>query len=55
MSRFPTGTLYVVVAAAGALALGVGAVAMLDGHPAGILLALGGVALLVWSLRVSKN
>ena len=55
MSRFPPGTLYVVVAAAGALALGVGAVAAIDGHPAGILLALGGAALLAWSLRASKS
>ena len=55
MRRFPPGMLHVVVAAAGALALGVGAVATLDGHPAGLLLALGGVALLVWSLRASKS
>ena len=55
MSRFPPGTLYVGVAAAGALALGVGAVAAIDGHPAGILLALGGAALLAWSLRASKQ
>ena len=36
MSRFPPGTLYVVVAAVGALALGVGAVATIDGNLWGI-------------------
>ncbi len=35
----PPGLLYVVVASAGALALGVGAVATIDGHPLGIALA----------------
>ena len=55
MSRFPPGTLYVVVAAAGALALGVGAVATLDSNLWGIPLALGGAALLAWSLRASKQ
>jgi len=47
----PPGMLYVVVAAAGALALGVGAVATLDGNLWGIPLVLGGAPLLVWSLR----
>ena len=55
MSRFPPGTLYVVVAAVGALALGVGAVATLDSNLWGIALALGGAALLAWSLRASKQ
>ena len=50
----PPGLLYVVVAAAGALALGVGAVATIDGHLAGIPLALGGVLLLFWSVRRSR-
>jgi len=47
--------LYVVVAAAGALALGVGAVATIDANLWGIPLALGGAALLVWSIRASKS
>ncbi|MEA2247432.1 MAG: hypothetical protein QOH46_1961 [Solirubrobacteraceae bacterium] len=51
----PPGILYVAVAAAGALALGVGAVALIDGHLAGILLLAGGAALLAWSLRVTKK
>lgn len=55
MNRFPPGTLYVVVGAAGALALGVGAVAAIDGHLVGILLALGGAMLVAWSLRASKQ
>jgi len=36
----PPGLLYVVVASVGALALGIGAVATIDGHPLGIVLAL---------------
>jgi membrane-bound ClpP family serine protease len=55
VSRFPPGTLYVAVAAVGALALGVGAVATLDSNLWGIPLALGGAALLAWSLRASKT
>ena len=55
MSRLPPGMLYVVVAAAGALALGVGVVATIDSNLWGIPLALGGTALLVWSIRASKQ
>ena len=55
MSRFPPGTLYVVVAAVGALALGVGAVATLDSNFWGIPLAFGGALLLSWSIRVTKR
>ena len=55
MSRFPPGTLYVVVAAVGALALGVGAVALIDGKPLGALLAVGGAVLLYWSVRVTRK
>ena len=51
----PPGLLYVVVAAAGALALGVGAVATVDGNLWGIPLALGGLALLTWSVRVTRK
>jgi hypothetical protein len=47
--------LHVVVASAGALALGVGAVATIDGNLWGLLLALGGAVLLIWSLRASKR
>ena len=54
MSRLPPGLLFVAAAAAGALALGVGAVATIDGNLWGIPLALGGAALLVWSIRASK-
>jgi hypothetical protein len=55
MSRFPPGTLYVVVAAVGALALGVGAVATIDGNLWGIPLGLGGALLLFWSVRVTRK
>jgi hypothetical protein len=55
MSRLPPGLTYVVVAAAGALALGVGAVATIDSNLWGIPLALGGAALLYWSVRVSRK
>ena len=55
MNRLPPGMLYVVVAAAGALALGVGAVATIDGNLWGIPLALGGAVLLAWSLPASKR
>ena len=51
----PPGLLYVVVAAVGALALGVGAVATFDGNLWGIPLALGGAALLYWSVRVTRK
>ena len=54
MSRYPPGTGYVAVAAVGALALGVGLVATLDRNLWGIPLALGGAALLYWSIRVSR-
>ena len=55
MSRLPPGLGYVVVAAAGALALGVGAVATIDGNLWGIPLALGGGALLAWSVAVTRK
>ena len=55
MNRLPPGMLYVLVAAAGALALGVGAVATIDSNLWGIPLALGGAVLLTWSLRGSKR
>jgi membrane-bound ClpP family serine protease len=55
MSRLPPGTGYVAVAAAGALALGVGAVAAIDGNLWGIPLALGGAVLLFWSIRVTRR
>ena len=55
MSRLPPGTQYVAVAAIGALALGVGAVATLDGNLWGIPLALGGAVLLYWSVRVTRK
>ena len=54
MSRFPPGTHAVAVAAVGALALGVGAVATLDGNLWGLPLALGGAVLLYWSIRVTR-
>ena len=50
MSRLPPGMLPVVVAAAGALALGVGAVATIDSNVWGIPLAVGGALLLYWSV-----
>ena len=55
MTRFPPGLGYVVVAAAGALALGVGAVATIDGNLWGLPLALGGAVLLFWSVRVTRR
>ena len=55
MNRLPPGMLYVVAAAAGALALGVGAVATIDSNLWGIPLALGGAVLLAWSLQASKQ
>jgi hypothetical protein len=47
--------LYVVVAAVGALALGVGSVATINGNLWGIPLGLGGALLLFWSLRVTRR
>ena len=55
MSRFPPGTQYVVVAALGALALGVGALATIDGNLWGIPLALGGAVLLYWSVQATRK
>jgi membrane-bound ClpP family serine protease len=55
VSRFPPGLGYVVVAAAGALSLGVGSVAAVDGNLWGLLLALGGAVLLFWSVRVTRK
>ena len=49
------GTHYVAVAAVGALALGVGAVATIDGNLWGIPLALGGAVLLYWSVKVTRK
>ena len=55
MSRLPPGTLYVVVAALGALALGVGAVATIDGNVWGLPLVLGGGVLLWWSVQATRK
>jgi hypothetical protein len=55
MSRLPPGTQYVAVAAIGALALGAGLVATIDGNLWGIPLALGGAVLLYWSVRVTRK
>jgi hypothetical protein len=55
MSRLPPGSAYVVVAAIGALALGVGSVATIDGNLWGVPLALGGAVLLFWSVRVTRK
>ena len=55
MKRLPPGTQYVAVAAVGALALGVGAVATIDGNLWGIPLALGGAVLLYWSVKVTRK
>jgi hypothetical protein len=51
----PPGLLYVVVAAVGALALGVGSVATINGDLRGIPLGLGGALLLFWSVRVTRR
>jgi hypothetical protein len=51
----PPGLFPVAVAAAGALALGVGAVATIDGNLWGSALALGGGFLLWWSIRVTRR
>jgi hypothetical protein len=53
--RLPPGTQYVAVAAIGALALGVGAVATIDGNLWGTLLAVGGGVLLYWSVKVTRK
>jgi hypothetical protein len=53
--RLPPELFPVVVAAAGALALGVGAVASIDGNLWGIPLALGGAVLLYWSVQVTRR
>ena len=55
MRRLPPELLPVVVAAIGALALGVGAVATIDSNFWGIPLALGGAALLHWSVRTTRK
>jgi hypothetical protein len=55
VSRLPAGWQYVVVAAIGALALGVGAVAAIDGNLLGIPLALGGAALVYWSVAATRK
>jgi hypothetical protein len=55
MNDLPPGMLYVVVAAAGALALGVGAVATIDSNLWGIPLCLGGALLLAWSIKATKQ
>lgn len=55
MSRLPPGIGYVAVAAVGALALGVGLVATLDRNLWGVPLALGGAALLAWSVAVTRK
>jgi hypothetical protein len=55
MRRLPPELFPVVVAAAGALALGVGAVGTIDGNLWGIPLALGGAGLLYWSVRVTRK
>ncbi|MEO5576649.1 MAG: hypothetical protein ABIR67_08425 [Gaiellaceae bacterium] len=52
--RLPPKLIPVAVAAAGALALGVGSVATLGGNLWGVLLALGGAVLLGWSVRESR-
>ena len=46
----PPGLAPLVVAAAGGLALAVGAVALLNGRLVGAVLAVGGLALLAWSV-----
>ena len=55
MRRLPPGSQYVAVAAIGALALGIGAVATIDGNLWGIPLALGGAALLYWSIAATRK
>jgi hypothetical protein len=53
--RLPPDLFPVAVAAAGALALGVGVVATIDGNLWGIPLAAGGAGLLWWSVRVTRR
>ena len=53
--RLPPESFPVVIAAAGALAVGVGAVAALDGNLWGLVLALGGAWLLWWSVRATRK
>lgn len=55
MRRLPPGWGYVAAASIGALALGVGAVAAIDGNLWGIPLALGGGVLLGWSVQVTRK
>jgi hypothetical protein len=50
----PPGLTRLWIAAVGALALAVGLVAALNGRAAGIALALGGAALLLWSVYGRK-
>ena len=51
----PPGLTYIVSAAAGALALGVGAVATINGNFWGVPLALGGALLLFWSVQATRR
>lgn len=51
----PPGLVAVAVAAVGALALGVGAVALLNGVLLGAVVGLGGAALLAWSLVAQRS
>jgi hypothetical protein len=51
----PPGLTYVIVAAVGALALGIGAVALIDGNLWALLLAAGGAVLLFWSVRATRK
>lgn len=53
--ELPPGMLYVAIASVGALALGAGAVATIDGNLWGIPLALGGALLLFWSVRATRR
>lgn len=55
MRRLPPGWGYVAAASAGALALGVGGAAALSGNLWGIVLALGGLVLLGWSVQVTRK
>jgi hypothetical protein len=50
----PPGLVQLAVAAAGALALAVGAVAAANDRPVGLALAVGGAALLAWSVYGRK-
>ena len=55
MSRLPPGSQYVAAAAIGALALGAGALAAIDGNLWGIAFVLGGAALLHWSIAATRK